>query len=94
MVYTTVLNPADSRKNWVELITAFCWAFKERENATLIVKMTHHDLEYYRIVLITLLSRLAPFSCRVIVLHGFLDIQDFSFQRKDSLKISVSALFC
>lgn len=73
VVYTTVLNPADSRKNWVELITAFCWAFKECDDATLIVKMTHHDLEYYRIVLMTLLSRLAPFSCRVIVLHGFLD---------------------
>ncbi|HSC84576.1 MAG TPA: glycosyltransferase [Pseudomonas sp.] len=73
VVYTTVLNPADSRKNWVEIITAFCWAFKTVEDATLIVKMTHHDLEYYRIVLITLLSRLAPFSCRVVVLHGFLD---------------------
>lgn len=77
VVYTTVLNPADSRKNWVELITAFCWAFKEREDATLVVKMTHHDLEYYRIVLITLLSRLAPFSCRVIVLHGFLEDEQY-----------------
>ena len=73
VVYTTVLNPADSRKNWVEVITAFCWAFKHSDDATLIVKMTHHDLEYYRIVLITLLSRLAPFRCRVIALHGFLD---------------------
>ncbi len=73
VVYTTVLNPADSRKNWVEVITAFCWAFKHNDDATLIVKMTHHDLEFYRIVLITLLSRLAPFRCRVIVLHGFLD---------------------
>ena len=73
LVYVTVLNPADSRKNWVELITAFCWAFKESEDATLIVKMTHHDLEYYRIVLMTLLSRLAPFRCRVLVLHGFLE---------------------
>lgn len=73
VVYTTLLNPADARKNWVEIITAFCWAFKENEDVTLIVKMTHHDLEYYRIVLITLLSRLAPFRCRVLVLHGFLD---------------------
>jgi hypothetical protein len=77
VVYTTVLNPADSRKNWVELITAFCWAFKDRDDATLIVKMTHHDLEYYRIVLMTLLSRLAPFSCRVVVLHGFLEDQQY-----------------
>jgi glycosyltransferase involved in cell wall biosynthesis len=77
VVYTTVLNPADSRKNWVEIITAFCWAFKSVETATLIVKMTHHDLEYYRIVLITLLSRLAPFSCRVVVLHGFLEDEQY-----------------
>lgn len=77
VVYTTVLNPADSRKNWVEIITAFCWAFKQVEDATLIVKMTHHDLEYYRIVLMTLLSRLAPFSCRVVVLHGFLEDEQY-----------------
>lgn len=73
VVYSTVLNPADGRKNWVDIVTAFCWAFKDIEDATLIVKMTHHDLEYYRIVLITLLSRLAPFKCRVLVLHGFLE---------------------
>lgn len=73
VVYSTVLNPADGRKNWVDIVTAFCWAFKNTEDATLVVKMTHHDLEYYRIVLLTLLSRLAPFKCRVLVLHGFLE---------------------
>jgi hypothetical protein len=73
VVYTTVLNPADGRKNWVDLVTAFCWAFKQTENATLVLKMTHHDLEHYRVVLMTLLSRLAPFRCRVLVLHGFLE---------------------
>ncbi|HLD67064.1 MAG TPA: glycosyltransferase [Pseudomonas sp.] len=77
VVYTTVLNPADSRKNWVELITAFCWAFKDSDDATLIVKMTHHDLGHYRIVLMTLLSRLAPFNCRVLVLHGFLEDEQY-----------------
>jgi glycosyltransferase involved in cell wall biosynthesis len=77
VVYTTVLNPADGRKNWVDLVTAFCWAFKNTEDATLIVKMTHHDLEHYRVVLMTLLSRLAPFSCRVLVLHGFLEDEQY-----------------
>lgn len=77
VVYTTVLNPADGRKNWVDLITAFCWAFKNTDDATLIVKMTHHDLEHYRIVLMTLLSRLAPFRCRVLVLHGFLEDEQY-----------------
>lgn len=77
IVYTTVLNPADGRKNWVDLVTAFCWAFKNTEDATLVVKMTHHDLEHYRVVLMTLLSRLAPFRCRVLVLHGFLEDEQY-----------------
>lgn len=77
VVYTTVLNPADGRKNWVDLVTAFCWSFKNTEDATLIVKMTHHDLEHYRVVLMTLLSRLAPFRCRVLVLHGFLEDEQY-----------------
>ncbi|MCY1479074.1 glycosyltransferase [compost metagenome] len=77
VVYTTVLNPADGRKNWVDLITAFCWAFRDEPGATLVVKMTHHDLEYYRVVLLTLLSRLAPFACRVVVLHGFLEDAEY-----------------
>lgn len=72
VVYVSVLNPGDGRKNWVDLITAFCWAFKDVADATLLLKMTHHDLEYYRVVLMTLLSRLAPFQCRVVVLHGYL----------------------
>lgn len=77
VVYSTVLNPADGRKNWVDLVTAFCWAFKHTEDATLVLKMTHHDLEHYRVVLMTLLSRLAPFRCRVLVLHGFLEDEQY-----------------
>ena len=77
VVFTTVLNPGDARKNWLDIITAFCWTFKDTTDATLIVKMTHHDLEHYRVVLMTLLSRLAPFQCRVLVLHGFLDDAEY-----------------
>ncbi len=72
VVYTTVLNPNDGRKNWVDLVSAFCWAFKDVADATLVVKMTHHDIEHYRMVLLTLLARLSPFRCRVLVVHGFL----------------------
>lgn len=77
VVFTSVLNPRDGRKNWIDIVTAFCWAFSETCDATLILKMTHHDLEHYRIPLLTLLSRLAPFKCRVLVLHGFLDDQQY-----------------
>lgn len=73
IVYATVLNPGDHRKNLIDLISAFCWAFKNEKQATLIVKMTHHDMDTYRAHILTLLSRLAPFQCRVLVVHGFLE---------------------
>lgn len=73
VVFTSVFSPSDGRKNWTDIVTAFCWAFRDNADATLILKMTHHDLEFYRIPLLTLLSRLAPFQCRVLSLHGFLD---------------------
>ncbi len=76
-VYTTVINPADHRKNWCFIISSFCWAFRDNPNATLIIKTTHHSLNFYRIELLTVLSRLAPFECRVIVLHGFLDDEQY-----------------
>ncbi len=73
VVYTTMLSPADGRKNWVEIVAAFGWAFKECADATLVIKMTHYDLEFYYPDLVTLLSRMAPFKCRILVLHGYLE---------------------
>ncbi len=77
VVYTSVLNPMDGRKNWVEMITAFCWAFRDVENATLVLKMTHHDIDQYRDTLFNQLSRLMPFRCRVVALHGYLDDEQY-----------------
>lgn len=73
IVFCSVFSPSDGRKNWIDIVTAFCWAFRDKEDATLILKMTHHDLELFRIPLLTLLSRLAPFKCRVLTLHGFIE---------------------
>jgi glycosyltransferase involved in cell wall biosynthesis len=73
IVYTSVLNPADGRKNWVDLLSAFCWAFRDEPKATLVLKMTHNDMDLYRGTLLNLLARLSPFRCRVLVLHGFLE---------------------
>ncbi|WP_374289314.1 glycosyltransferase [Pseudomonas fluvialis] len=73
VVYTTVLNPVDQRKNWAEIIAAFGWAFRDCAEATLVIKMTLNDLEFYYPNLVTLLSRMAPFKCRILVLHGYLE---------------------
>ncbi|MFJ2366760.1 glycosyltransferase [Pseudomonas sp. NPDC087697] len=73
VIYVTVFNPRDGRKNWHRLISAFCWAFRETEDATLVLKITHNDLSSYYTELMTLLAQLSPFACRVVVMHGYLD---------------------
>ena len=72
IVYTTVMNPQDGRKNWEDLVTAFCWAFRNEENATLVLKMTHHNLTTFLGKLLLLYSQMSPFKCRVVAVHGFL----------------------
>ncbi|HVX60976.1 MAG TPA: glycosyltransferase [Pirellulales bacterium] len=39
VVYTTFLNPDDKRKNWEDLLSAFLLATKDREDATLVIKL-------------------------------------------------------
>ncbi|PRC93963.1 glycosyltransferase [Solimicrobium silvestre] len=73
VVYTSVFSPKDGRKNWFDMVTAFCWTFRDVEDATLVLKMNAGDLSSYQPTLITLLSQLSPFKCRVVTVHGFLD---------------------
>lgn len=72
-VYVAIFNPKDGRKNWQDIVTAFCLAFRERSQAALILKMTHHDVSRYIDEVFLLFRKLAPFACRVVVLHGYLD---------------------
>jgi hypothetical protein len=78
VVYVSVFNPDDGRKNWHHLITAFCWAMRDVEDATLVLKITQNDLSSYYVHLITLLSQLSPFACRVVVMHGYLEDEEFA----------------
>jgi len=72
-VYVAIFNPKDGRKNWQDIVTAFCFAFRQQPQATLILKMTHHDVSRYIEEVFLLLRKLAPFCCRVVVLHGYLE---------------------
>jgi glycosyltransferase involved in cell wall biosynthesis len=78
VVYVSVFNPDDGRKNWHHLITAFCWALRDAPDATLVLKMTQNDLSTYYVELMTLLSQLSPFACRVVVMHGYLQDEEFA----------------
>lgn len=77
VVYTAVFNPEDGRKNWEDMVTAFCWTFRDREDATLVLKMSHHNPATFYGRLMALWSTLHPFRCRIVALHGFLDERQY-----------------
>ena len=79
IIYTTVFNPADARKNWEDMVSAFCYAFKNVRHVTLILKVTHHQLTSIMGKLHFLLQQIGEVKCRVIAIHGFLP--DDNFQR-------------
>ncbi len=55
VVYTSIFNPGDGRKNWEDLLTGFLWGLRDCADATLVVKLVTKDrtwidriLTYYR----------------------------------------------
>lgn len=77
VVYTSVFNPNDGRKNWQDIPRAFCFALRDCEDATLVLKLTHAGLFQSHWDMQNELRRLMPFKCRVIVIDGFLVDADY-----------------
>ncbi len=73
VVYCSVFNPSDMRKNWHDMIAGFVCALCERPDATLVLKLTHRDNAHSLRAMQDELSRHAPFRCRVVLIAGFLD---------------------
>lgn len=59
------------------MITAFCWAFREKENVTLLIKVSAVDKADYFNELHDYMARLQPFSCRIVIVHGFLPAENY-----------------
>lgn len=78
VVFTSVFNPYDGRKNWTDILTAFCTAFRDVADATLLFKLTHQEYRSAMEAMLTTLARLPDFRCRIVILHGFLEQEDFS----------------
>lgn len=76
IVYTTVLNPFDQRKNWEDLLTAFLFALRDRADATLVVKLVvppqraafgvNRIVRFWRTLGI-------GHQCRVVLVSAYLD---------------------
>lgn len=78
LVYTAVIEPLEELENWDDLLWAYCWAFREMKNTTLVMLLKQTDnrlLAFSR--LLNTLYHLEPFSCRVIVLCGPLPAQEY-----------------
>jgi glycosyltransferase involved in cell wall biosynthesis len=72
------LTPEAGRKNWLDLLQAFCWAFRDTPDATLVLKLAGTDLAHYHCQLVMLLTKLSPFKCRVIAINGYLPDADYA----------------
>ena len=78
VVYSSVFNPEDGRKNWPDMIGAFCRVFRDTPDATLVLKLTHHDGTWGMALMLRHLFRLMPFAARVVLIHGYLPDADYA----------------
>jgi glycosyltransferase involved in cell wall biosynthesis len=73
VIYTTVFNPADGRKNWGDLMSAFCFAFRDNPDVTLIMKLVCSDVNLACSVVWHEMKKLSPYRCRMVAVQGYVD---------------------
>jgi len=78
VIYSSVFNPVDGRKNWMDMVAGFVWAFREIPDATLIVKVAHRRMSEGVLPILFDLAKLGSFKCRVIVIHGLLASEEYA----------------
>lgn len=71
VVYASVFNPNDARKNWQGLIAAFLAALGHRDDATLVLKLATDDIGCVRHVIHTY-GLMGPHRCRVAFICDYL----------------------
>lgn len=77
VVYTSVFNPGDGRKNWEDMLSAFCVSFRDVEDATLVLKLTHHDAEEALGDILHHLYKNQSYRCRIVLIYGYLADPDY-----------------
>jgi len=77
IIYTAVFNPGDGRKNWVDMISAFCVAFAYNADATLLLKLSHHDISEVVPQMLECMHKGGDFACRIVIVHGYLRQDDY-----------------
>jgi glycosyltransferase involved in cell wall biosynthesis len=77
VIYTSVFNPGDGRKNWEDMLSAFCVTFREVDDATLVLKLTHHDAEEALTDILHHLYKNQSYRCRIVLIYGYLADSDY-----------------
>lgn len=77
VVFASVLNSRDGRKNWVDLITAFASEFQNTPDAVLIFKLNDPDSHRSFMDLEHELKRFIWLKCRIIAFNGYLPDDDY-----------------
>lgn len=77
VVYTAIFNPHDARKNWMEMINSFCDALRDKHDATLLIKLTHHDPTDIIPTYLEQIYKMGRMSCRVVLVHAYLNRQEY-----------------
>lgn len=72
VVYTSIFNPLDGRKNWRTMISAFCEALRDKADATLLIKLTHYDPDKAIPWMLQQLHQAGDMRCRVLLVHAYL----------------------
>lgn len=92
IVYTAILNQNDGSKNLRDLVTAFCWAFRDTSDATLVLKVCRLGLPAFYNFIVLLLYKLSPFKCRVLVIPGYLPHSEYErLIRRTTYYVNASA---
>ncbi|MFJ2538199.1 MULTISPECIES: glycosyltransferase [unclassified Pseudomonas] len=77
VVYTSVFNPGDGRKNWEDMLSAFCVSFRDVDDATLVLKLTHHDAKEALSDILHHLYKNQSYRCRIVLIYGYLADPDY-----------------
>lgn len=77
IIYTSVFNPGDGRKNWFDMISAFCTAFRHTSDVTLLMKLSHHNVSEVIPEMLECMQRTGKFACRLVILQGYLPQDDY-----------------
>lgn len=77
VVYASILNPSDARKNWCDIVTGFVAAFQNVEDAVLVLKLNELDSTNTFIHLTFMLKKFMWMKCKIYIFNGYLEDHDY-----------------